>query len=54
MKPSLPQAVMTCIHCEAVLIAVMTYLAGDSKHELGPLFEVCFLLPSIMVISWVA
>ena len=36
-----PQIVTTCLHCEATLIAVMTYLSADSKHELGQLLQVC-------------
>ena len=51
-KPPPPsQMVTTCLHCEAILIAVMTYLAGDSEHELGLLFEARSSLPPIVIVS---
>ena len=39
--PRNSQPVAACFHCEAILIAVMAYLAGDSEHDLTSLFQVC-------------
>ena len=39
--PLTPQIVTTCLHCEATLIAVMTYLATDANHDLGRFLQAC-------------
>jgi hypothetical protein len=49
--PPMHQVVLACFHCEATLVAVMAYLATDSKHDLGPLFEACSHLLPIMIVS---
>lgn len=43
--------VTSCLHCEATLMAVMTYLAADPKHDLGPLLQACSPLLPIMIVS---
>jgi hypothetical protein len=53
LKPGSPPTTVTlasCLHCEATLMAVMTYLATDPKHVLGDLLQAhSHFLPTMIV-----
>jgi hypothetical protein len=45
------ESVTACLHCEATLMALMSYLAANSKHDLARLLQACSHLLLIMIIS---